>query len=92
MSTQVLTHHLIQDSTIMAKNPIKVMPTVTGTIIAGRVNPKTNMFTGVEEDVTETALQAVALHLLMKKFDYHFTIKGKKYRNKKYILKVEEVE
>lgn len=71
----------------MAKNPIKLMPSISGEIIAGRVNPKTNMFVGEKEDVTQTALQAVASHLHIEKLEYYFTLKGKKY-----ILKVEEME
>ena len=71
----------------MAKNPIKLMPSISGEIIAGRVNHKTSMFVDEREDVTQTALQAVASHLHIEKLDYYFTIKGKKY-----ILKVEEVE
>ena len=30
----------------MAKNPIKLINSFTGQIVAGRVNPKTNMFVG----------------------------------------------
>ena len=48
----------------MAKNPIKVMSSIlTGRIYAGRVNPKNQMFIGEKDDVTDTAVSAVAQHL-----------------------------
>lgn len=49
----------------MAKNPIKIMSSIlTNTIYAGRVNPKNQMFVGEKEDVTDTAVSAVAQYLL----------------------------
>ena len=48
----------------MSKNPIKVMSSMlTGRIYAGRVNPKNQMFVGEKDDVTDTAVSAVAEHL-----------------------------
>ena len=41
----------------MAKNTIKLMNSFTGQIVAGRVNPKTNMFVGDKEVVTESAYE-----------------------------------
>ena len=71
----------------MAKNPIKVMSSVlTGTIYAGRVNPKNQMFIGEKDVVTDSAVSAVAQYLLTEEKEFHFEIKGKKY-----VLKVEEL-
>ena len=65
----------------MSKNPIKVMSSMlSGTIIAGRVNPKTNMFIGEKDDVTDSAISAVAEHLIKEDIVIDFKIRGKKYR------------
>ena len=51
----------------MSKNPIKVMSSMlTGRIYAGRVNPKNQMFIGEKDDVTDSAISAVAEHLIKK--------------------------
>ena len=72
----------------MSKNPIKVMTSMlTGRIYAGRVNPKKQMFIGEKDDVTDTAVSAVAQHLLMKEVCLQFEVKGKTYR-----LEVVEVQ
>ena len=72
----------------MAKNPIKIMSgMLTGRIYAGRVNPKSQMFIGEKEDVTETAWSAVAEHLIHKNEEICFSIKSKRY-----VLKVEELK
>ena len=71
----------------MAKNPIKVMSSIlTGRIYAGRVNPKNQMFIGEKDDVTDTAVSAVAQHLLKEEICLQFEVKGKTYR-----LEVREV-
>ena len=65
----------------MSKNPIKVMSSMlSGTIIAGRVNPKNNMFIGEKDDVTDSAINAVAEHLIKEDIVIDFEIRGKKYR------------
>ena len=65
----------------MSKNPIKVMSSIlSGTIIAGRVNPKNNMFIGEKDDVTDSAINAVAEHLIKEDIVIDFEIRGKKYR------------
>ncbi len=64
----------------MAKNPIKVMAdTLSIKIIAGRVNPKNNMFIGEKDDVTDSATSAVAVYLLTKDIEIEFSVKGKRY-------------
>ncbi|ENV79595.1 MULTISPECIES: DUF7446 family protein [Acinetobacter] len=71
----------------MSKNPIKIMSSIlTNTIYAGRVNPKNQMFVGEKEDVTDTAVSAVAQYLLHKGVVLEFQSRGKKYR-----LEVNEV-
>ena len=71
-----------------SKNPIKVMSSIlTGRIYAGRVNPKNQMFIGERDDVTDTAVSAVAQHLLKEEICLQFEVKGKTYR-----LEVREVE
>lgn len=65
----------------MSKNPIKVMSSIlTGRIYAGRVNPKNQMFVGEKDDVTDTAVSAVAQHLLKEEICLQFEVKGKTYR------------
>ena len=65
----------------MAKNPIKVMSSMlTGRIYAGRVNPKSQMFIGEKDDVTDTAVSAVAQHLLKEEVCLQFEVQGKTYR------------
>ena len=65
----------------MSKNPIKVMASMlTGRIYAGRVNPKNQMFIGEKDDVTDTAVSAVAQHLLKEEIYLQFEVKGKTYR------------
>ena len=65
----------------MSKNPIKVMSSMlTGRIYAGRVNPKSQMFIGEKDDVTDTAVSAVAIHLQKTAMDILFDGDGKKYR------------
>ena len=77
-----------KQSSEMAKNPIKVMSSIlTGRIYAGRVNPKNQMFIGEKDDVTDTAVSAVAQHLLKEEICWQFEFKGKTYR-----LEVREVE
>ena len=72
----------------MSKNPIKVMYSMlTGRIYAGRVNPKSQMFIGEKDDVTDTAVSAVAQHLLEEEVCLQFEVKGKVYR-----LEVREVD
>ena len=72
----------------MSKNPIKVMSSkLTGRIYAGRVNPKNQMFIGEKDDVTDTAVSAVAQHLLKEEVCLQFEVKGKTYR-----LEVVEVQ
>ena len=72
----------------MSKNPIKVMSSpLTGRIYAGRVNPKNQMFIGKKYDVTDTAVSAVAQHLLKEQICLQFWVNGKTYR-----LQVREVE
>ncbi|WP_427846048.1 DUF7446 family protein [Acinetobacter baumannii] len=53
---------------------------LTGRIYAGRVSPKTQMFIGEKEDVTETAVGAVAQHLLKEEVCLQFEFNGKAYR------------
>ena len=65
----------------MSKNPIKVMSSMlTGRIYAGRVNPKKQMFIGEKDDVTDSAIIAVAEHLIKENIVIDFEIRGKKYR------------
>ena len=65
----------------MSKNPIKVMSSIlTGRIYAGRVNPKNQMFIGEKDDVTDSAISAVAEHLIKEDIVIDFEISGKKYR------------
>ena len=65
----------------MSKNPIKVMCSMlTGRIYAGRVNPKSQMFIGDKDDVTDTAVSAVAQHLLKEEVCLQFEVKGRMYR------------
>ena len=65
----------------MSKNPIRVMSSIlTGRIYAGRVNPKNQMFIGEKDDVTDTAVSAVAQHLLKEEVCLQFEVKGKTYR------------
>ena len=65
----------------MSKNPIKVMSSMlTGRIYAGRVNPKNQMFIGEKDDVTDSAIIAVAEHLIKENIVIDFEIRGKKYR------------
>lgn len=72
----------------MSKNPIKVMSSMlTGRIYAGRVNPKNQMFIGEKDDVTDTAVSAVAQHLLKEEICLQFEVQGKTYR-----LEVREVQ
>ena len=72
----------------MSKNPIKVMPSmVTGRIYAGRVNPKNQMFIDEKDDVTDTAISAVAQHLLKEDVYIQFEVQGKTYR-----LEVNEIQ
>ena len=71
----------------MAKNPIKVMSSIlTGRIYAGRVNTKNKMFIGEKDDVTDTAVSAVAQHLLKEQIYLQFEVSGKTYK-----LEVSEV-
>ena len=64
----------------MSKNPIKVMSSMlTGRIYAGRVNPKNQMFIGEKDDVTDSAIGAVAEHLIKENIVIDFEIRGKKY-------------
>ena len=71
----------------MAKNPIKVMSSIlTGRIYAGRVNTKNQMFIGEKYDVTDTAVSAVAQHLLKEQIYLQFEVSGKTYK-----LEVSEV-
>lgn len=68
----------------MAKNPIKVSASVFSTVIyAGRVNEQKGIFIGDKEDVTDSAVNAVAEYLLNKQVTLHFT-----HRNENYILQV----
>ena len=72
----------------MSKNPIKVMSSIlTGQIYAGRVNPKNQMFIGEKDDVTDTAVSAVAQHLLKEEVSLRFEVQGKNYS-----LEVREVQ
>ena len=72
----------------MSKNPIKVMSSMlTGRIYAGRVNPKNQMFIGEQDDVTDTAVSAVAQHLLIEDVYIQFEVQGKTYR-----LEVNEIQ
>ena len=72
----------------MSKNPIKVMASMlTGRIYAGRVNPKNQMFIGDKDDVTDTAVSAVAQHLLKEDVYMQFEVQGKTYR-----LEVNEIQ
>ena len=72
----------------MSKNPIKVMSSkLTGRIYAGRVNPKNQMFVGEKDDVTDSAVGAVAERLLKEEVCLQFEVKGKTYR-----LEVVEVQ
>lgn len=72
----------------MSKNPIKVMSSMlTGRIYAGRVNPKNQMFIGGKDDVTDTAVSAVARHLLKEEVCLRFEVQGKTYS-----LEVREVQ
>ena len=65
----------------MSKNPIKVMSSMlTGRIYAGRVNHKNQMFIGEKDDVTDSAIGAVAEHLIKENIVIDFEIRGKKYR------------
>lgn len=65
----------------MAKNPIKCMSSMlTGRIYAGRVNEKTQMFIGEKDDVTDTAISAVAVHLMKEDVVISFESQGKKYQ------------
>ena len=70
----------------MTKNPIKLMNSFTGQIVAGRVNPKTNMFVGDKEVVTESAIDAVAEYLFKQGLCLYF-----KQNDKQYVLEVREV-
>ena len=73
----------------MSKNPIKVMSSIlTGRIYAGRVNPKNQMFIGEKDDVTDSAISAVAEHLIKEDIVIDFKIRGKKYRLQ--VLELEE--
>ena len=64
----------------MSKNQIKVMSSIlTGRIYAGRVNPKNQMFIGEKDDVTDTAVSAVAQHLLKEEVRLLFVVNGKNY-------------
>ena len=60
---------------------------LTGRIYAGRVNPKSQMFIGEKDDVTDTAISAVAQHLLSEDIYMQFEVKGKTYR-----LEVNEIQ
>ena len=72
----------------MSKNPIKVMSSMlTGRIYAGRVNPKNQMFIGEKDDVTDTAVSAVARHLLKEGIYMQFEVQCKNYR-----LEVNEIQ
>ena len=72
----------------MSKNPIKVMTSIlTGRIYAGRVNPKNQMFIGEKDDVTDTAVSAVAQYLLKEDVYMQFEVQGKTYR-----LEVNEIQ
>ena len=72
----------------MSKNPIKVMSSMlTGRIYAGRVNPKNQMFIGEKDDVTDTAVSAVAQYLLKEEVCLQFEVAGKTYR-----LEVSEIQ
>ena len=53
---------------------------LTGRIYAGRVNPKNQMFIGEKDDVTDSAISAVAEHLVKEDIVIDFEIRGKKYR------------
>ena len=73
----------------MSKNPIKVMSSMlTSRIYAGRVNPKNQMFIGEKDDVTDSAISAVAEHLIKEDIVIDFKIRGKKYRLQ--VLELEE--
>ena len=75
----------------MSKNPIKVMSSMlTGRIYAGRVNPKNQMFIGEKDDVTDSAISAVAEHLVKEDIVIDFEIRGKKYRLQ--VLELEETK
>ena len=72
----------------MSKNPIKIMASMlTNRIYAGRVNPKNQMFIGEKDDVTDTAISAVARHLLKEEVCLQFEVAGKTYR-----LEVSEIQ
>ena len=60
---------------------------LTGRIYAGRVNPKNQMFIGEKDDVTDTAVSAVAHHLLEEDVYIQFEVQGKTYR-----LEVNEIQ
>ena len=49
---------------------------LTGRIYAGRVNPKNQMFIGEKDDVTDTAVSAVAQHLLKEEIEFFITFKA----------------
>lgn len=70
----------------MAKNTIKLINSFTGQIVAGRVNPKTNVFVGDKEVVTESAIDAVAEYLFKQGLCLYF-----KQNDKQYVLEVREV-
>ena len=59
---------------------------LTGRIYAGRVNTKNQMFIGEKDDVTDTAVSAVAQHLLKEQIYLQFEVSGKTYK-----LEVSEV-
>ena len=61
---------------------------LTGRIYAGRVNPKNQMFIGEKDDVTDSAISAVAEHLIKNDIVIDFEIRGKKYRLQ--VLELEE--
>lgn len=62
----------------MAKFKIGCSP-LTNNIYAGKVNEKTSMWVGQKHDVTDSAVTAVAQHLVVAKEGLSFIYKGEAY-------------
>lgn len=70
----------------MAKHPMKVMCSpVTNAIYVGRVDEAKGLFVGEKDDVTKSAVMAVASHLIQSNEAIQFECSGKTY-----IMRVDE--
>lgn len=65
----------------MSKNPMRVVcSVVTNQIYASRIDVNKGIMVGNKEDVTDSAITAVGIHLQKAETDVIFELNGEKYR------------